>query len=110
MYVTVNVPAPAVDGVNTPVLLLNPAVAGEILQVPPVVPGESVTGESVTQRSPGEQMLALQQVKAIGEQAEAAKVCTPPLLEEKELLPLPPQAMISPLVFTSTSYTLNEVE
>jgi hypothetical protein len=70
----VKVPAPAVDGLNTPVLVLRPEVAGETDHVPPEVPGESVTGESVTHSVPGLHILASQQVNAIGAQAEAANV------------------------------------
>jgi hypothetical protein len=104
VYVMVWVPTPAVAGLKTP----NALTPGPV-QVPPAVSGVRVEGASDTQSVVGPQTEALQQFAASGAHAEAAKDWTPPLRILVLDVPVPPQAITSPEILTSTSNTLKEV-
>ena len=55
------------------------------------------------------QTVASQQMLIGGAQAAAANDCTEPVLLFEPEFPVEPQAITSPAVETTTSYTLNEV-
>ena len=93
-----NVPAPETEGSKFP-----PASTPVPDHVPPAEAVVNAIGGSVSHSVAGIQIVASQHVIAIGLHAEAAKDCTPPDRLLDELVPVPPHAIMSPLVVTRTS-------
>ena len=78
---------------NTPVEALTPTP----LQVPPAVAGVSVIGAAAIHKGPAGHIVASQQNKIIGSQADILMDCTYPVLVWFELLPVAPHTITFPL-------------
>ncbi len=100
----------ACEGSKVPVEVLKAGVAGDILHVPPGVLGDNVNAGSVGQTGGGGQKLGSQHTGVYWLQALMLTDSIFPLRLVAELLLCAPPAITSPLLFTSTSYTVKETE